>query len=44
MIEIDPKYCDVILRRFCDATGIEPHNPKTGEIVKRKPFREVSDV
>jgi hypothetical protein len=37
LIELDPHYCDVILRRFCDATGIEPVNAWTGEIVKRKP-------
>lgn len=44
LIELDPHYCDVILRRFCDATGIEPYNSWTGEIVKRKPFEEASDV
>jgi DNA modification methylase len=44
LIELDPHYCDVILRRFCDATGIEPYNAWTGEIVKRKPFQEASDV
>lgn len=37
LIELDPHYCDVILRRFCDATGIEPVNAWSGEVVKRKP-------
>lgn len=36
IIELDPRYCDVILRRFCDATGIEPVNAWTGEIVGRR--------
>ena len=40
MIELDPAYCDVILRRFCDATGIEPFNAWTGQIVRRKPRKE----
>ena len=40
LIELDPKYCDVILRRFCDATGIEPVNAWTGETVERKPRKE----
>lgn len=38
MMELDPKYCDVILRRFVDATGIEPINAWTGKVVKRKPL------
>lgn len=37
LIELDPHYCDVILRRFCDATGIEPINAWTGAVVERKP-------
>lgn len=37
LIELDPAYCDVILRRFCDATGIEPVNAWTGVVVERKP-------
>jgi DNA modification methylase len=44
LIELDPHYCDVILRRFCDATGIEPYNAWTGEVVKRKPLEEPSSV
>lgn len=40
MIELDPAFCDVILRRFCDATGIEPVNAWTGQIVRRKPRKE----
>jgi len=34
-IELDPHYADIILRRFCDVTGIEPVNPATGQIVRR---------
>ena len=37
LIELDPGYCDRGLRRFCDATGIEPVNAWTGEKVLRKP-------
>lgn len=46
LIELDPTYCDVILRRFCDATGIEPVNAWTGEVVSRKPIapEETGDV
>lgn len=44
MIELDPHYCDVILRRFCDATGIEPFNAWTGEVVARKPKQVQADV
>ena len=32
-MELDPHYADVILRRFCDVTGIEPVNASTGVIV-----------
>jgi DNA modification methylase len=41
LIEFDPRYCDRILRRFCDATGIEPVNAWTGDVVRRlgKPER-----
>lgn len=38
LIELDPKYCDVILRRACDATGLEPINAWTGEKIQRKPL------
>ena len=44
LCEIDPHYCDVILRRFCDATGIEPFNTWTGEVVARKPRQVQADV
>lgn len=40
LIELDAKYCDVILRRFYDATGIEPVNAWTGEVVAREPANE----
>ncbi|QTH20144.1 ParB N-terminal domain-containing protein [Rhizorhabdus wittichii] len=36
VMELDPKYADVTLRRFCDVTGIEPVNAWTGRIVKRR--------
>lgn len=36
MIELDPTYCDVTLRRFCDATDIEPVNAWTGQKILRK--------
>lgn len=35
-IELDPRYADVALRRFCDATGIEPVNAATGHVVRRR--------
>lgn len=35
-IEIDPRYVDVTLRRFCDVTGIEPVNAWTGATVNRR--------
>lgn len=35
-IELDPAYADVILRRFCDVTGIEPVNAATGQVVRRR--------
>lgn len=35
-IEIDPRYVDVALRRFCDVTGIEPVNAWTGATVNRR--------
>ena len=35
-IELDPHYADIILRRFCDVTGIEPVNPATGQTVRRQ--------
>jgi hypothetical protein len=34
-MELDPHYADVTLRRFCDATGIEPVNAATGKVVRR---------
>lgn len=40
LIELDPEYCNRTLRRFCDATGIEPVNAWTGEKVCRKPMSE----
>ena len=36
VMELDPSYVDVILRRFCDITGIEPIHAVTGEIVRRR--------
>lgn len=38
-MELDPRYADVILRRFCDVTGIEPVNASTGAIVHRRQQR-----
>lgn len=35
-MELDPSYADVILRRFCDVTGIEPVHAATGAIVRRR--------
>lgn len=35
-MELDAHYADVILRRFCDVTGIEPVNASTGAIVRRR--------
>jgi 16S rRNA G966 N2-methylase RsmD len=35
IMELDPHYADVTLRRFCDATGIEPVNAATGKVVRR---------
>lgn len=35
-MELDPHYADVILRRFCDVTGIEPVHAATGAIVRRR--------
>lgn len=35
-MEMDTHYADVILRRFCDVTGIEPVNAATGQIVRRR--------
>ena len=35
-MELDPHYADVILRRFCDVTGIEPVNAATGVMVRRR--------
>ncbi|MES2495987.1 MAG: DNA methyltransferase [Pseudomonadota bacterium] len=35
-MELDPKYADVSLRRFCDVTGIEPVNAWTGQVVRRR--------
>lgn len=40
LIELDPGYCGVILRRFCDATDIGPVNAWTGVVVERKPRSE----
>ena len=37
MLELDPAYCDVILRRYQWATGIDPCLAETGE-----PFSVVS--
>lgn len=39
-MELDPHYADVILRRFCDVTGIEPVNAATGQIVRRRLSKE----
>lgn len=39
-MELDPHYADVILRRFCDVTGIEPVNASTGEVVRRRVSKE----
>lgn len=36
VMELDPHYADVTLRRFCDVTGIEPFNIATGQIVRRR--------
>lgn len=36
LMELDPHYANVTLRRFCDATGIEPVNACTGQIVRRR--------
>lgn len=36
LIELDPGYVDVTLRRFCDVTGIEPVNAWTGKKVERR--------
>lgn len=36
LIELDPLYVDVALRRFCDVTGIEPVNAWTGQVVRRR--------
>lgn len=43
-MELDPHYADVILRRFCDVTGIEPINAATGDIVRRLQSRESGNV
>ncbi len=40
VMELDPHYADVILRRFCDATGIEPVNAATGKTVRRLGAKE----
>lgn len=39
-MELDPHYADVILRRFCDVTGIEPVNAATGQTVSRRLSKE----
>lgn len=36
VMEIDPHYADVSLRRVCDVTGIEPVNAATGQVVRRR--------
>lgn len=36
LIELDPHYVDVALRRICDVTGIEPVNAWTGEMIRRR--------
>ncbi len=36
VMELDPRYVDVALRRFCDVTGIEPINAWTGQTVHRR--------
>ena len=36
LIELDPHYVDVTLRRLCDVTGIEPVNAWTGEVLRRR--------
>lgn len=43
-MELDPHYANVILRRFCDVTGIEPVNAATGRIVRRRGSQEKTDV
>lgn len=40
VMELDPHYVDVALRRFCDVTGIEPINAWTGARVQRRPAAE----
>ena len=35
-MELDPHYAGVILRRFCDVTGIEPVNAATGRVIGRR--------
>lgn len=35
VMELDPHYADIMLRRFCDVTGIEPVNAATGVVVRR---------
>jgi DNA modification methylase len=39
VMELDPHYADVTLRRFCDVTGIEPVNATTGQVVQRRASR-----
>lgn len=39
VMELDPLYADVILRRFCDVTGIEPVNAATGQVVRRRDLK-----
>jgi 16S rRNA G966 N2-methylase RsmD len=40
VMELNPHFADVTLRRFCDVTGIEPVNAWTGERVRRLFKRE----
>ena len=42
-MELDPRYADVILRRFCNVTGTEPINAATGQIVARRDEEEKND-
>lgn len=43
-MELDPHYASVILRRFCDVTGIEPVHASTGQIVRRRVQKETAHV
>ena len=32
MMELDPKYCDVIIKRWCNFTGKDAINEETGKL------------